>query len=65
MTRLLWTLGFLAAFIVVVVMFGCGRAPTQAPVCVWDGYYKVCEGDTVVTGGLGTGNNALGARGME
>ncbi len=77
MTRAFWIIGFIAAFIVVVFLFGCTVTDTPPqdpqPVCREYGFGHdgqdsswVVECGTVINPkGLGTANNTLGARGME
>ncbi len=59
-----------AVFIVIgFMLFGCtgitDTPPQDPPYCTYDGYTRICDGDTVKVKMLGTANNALGARGME
>ncbi len=71
MTRAFWIIGFVAAFIVVVVIVGCtgitDTPPQDPPITckdsVWSDSLKAWTWITVPCGT--TANNALGARGME
>ncbi len=73
MTRAFWIIGFIAAFIVVVVVVGCAGITDTSPqdpqpVCHEYGFGHDGRDSSWVIPcppGFGTANNALGARGVE
>ncbi len=59
---------FAALIALALGLTACGvtdNAPPEPPYCTYDGFVRICDGDTVKVKMLGTGNNALSARGVE